>query len=765
MKLYPFLFLFILLYAPGSGQQANNWYFGNHAGLSFNTSPPTPLLNSQMYTHEGCSTVSDSTGSLLFYTDGRNVWNRDHLIMPNGSGLLGHESSTHSAIVIPKPGSNHIYYIFTADAHENVGVNGYRYSMLDMNLDNGRGDITSTKNILLYGPSTEKLTAASHANGIDIWVISKDLNNFTFRSWLVTCNGIDMNPVISTVAPVNGSTFGFWTGGMKISPDGTRLASARNVEGKWDLFKFNNVTGVISDRIMVTQSAQLGSYGIEFSPNSQLVYVNGDYTYQFKIDLYDSAAISNSKYRVDSVFVVHEALQLGPDGKIYSNTYPNSSVINNPDVYGVGCNYAEQAISLGGRSGFAGYPTFFGRLVTNYNVDYNYSFQPDCKTVDFAGTSNVPGPLTWSWDFGDGSFGSGQAVTHVFPPAPNQFLVTLTINNPNVCGGSATRTKMISFDRIAPTANFGFTTACNDLRVAFDDSSFIGVGAQIISYSWDFGDGNNSSLQDPVHDYLNYGTYQVRLIVESDDRCHTKDTIIKTVHVAAKPVVNFNFTNGCFTEAFRFTDLSTIAAGNINAWFWDFGDGNISTIQNPVHSYTSAGIYTVKFVAGSEFNCSSDTLSAVVVAGAMPAVDFILPAICLLDATAHFTNSTTIQDTSTVNYLWNFDDPNATPSNPNTSSALNPIHIYSAAAVYQVKLVAVTYLGCRDSIIKVFTVNGPVPRASFSVNDQLALCSNRDVVIKDSSYVDFGNITGLKIYWGDGDSTIDNDPGQMPNGK
>ncbi len=760
----PLLAFFSFAVPCARAQQANIWYFGDHAGLNFNTSPPTALMNSQMYTHEGCATISDSTGNLLFYTDGRNIWNRIHQVMPNGTGLLGHESSTHSAIVIPKPGSNTIYYVFTADADEHAGADGYNYSELDMTLNGGLGDVTANKNILLYAPSTEKLTAASHANGIDIWVITKDKANHTYRSYLVTCSGVNINPVLSTVAPITGNILGYKTGCIKVSPDGTKIASARNLEGKWDLLKFNNTTGIISDRILITQSNQIGIYGVEFSPNSQMVYLNGTSTYQYKVDIHDSATIFNSKYQVDSIIIVHDALQLGPDGKIYSNTYPNSSVINDPNVYGIGCNYVTQAISLNGRAGHAGYPTFFNRLVTNYNVDYTYNFLPDCKTIDFAGVSNVPGPLTWTWDFGDGNTGSGQNITHVFPSAPNQFTVTLTINNPNVCGGTFIRSKLIVFNRVAPTANFGFTTSCNNLSVAFLDSSTIGAGAQIISYSWKFGDGNTSAAQNPNHSYASYGSYNVRLIVESDDQCNSKDTLIKTLHVAAKPVANFSYANGCFTTPFQFYDFSTIAAGNITNWHWDFGDGNVSVLQNPLHTYAVAGAYNVKLVVISEFNCVSDTLTALVVAGAKPVTNFLVPSICLLDATASFTNTTTISDTSTVSYLWNFDDPNATPGNPNTSTLVNPTHVYSAAAVYNVKLIASTYLGCIDSITKPFTVNGAVPRANFIVTNPTTLCSNLDVEIKDSSYVDFGNITKLEIFWGDGNTTIDNNPGQVPNG-
>src|SRR5690606_7299225 len=93
--------------------EANIWYFGENAGLDFNSGSPIALLDGQLNTLEGCSTISDSDGNLLFYSDGIKVWNKNHQIMLNGTGLHGHVSSTHSALIIPKPNNSNIYYIFT----------------------------------------------------------------------------------------------------------------------------------------------------------------------------------------------------------------------------------------------------------------------------------------------------------------------------------------------------------------------------------------------------------------------------------------------------------------------------------------------------------------------------------------------------------------------------------------------------------------------------------------------------------------------------
>ena len=122
-------FIPLLIFAQG---QNNNWYFGLNAGITFNTNPPSALTNGQLNTFEGCAAISDNAGNLLFYTDGTTVYNKLHAIMTNGSALFGHLSSTQSAIIVPLPGSNTIYYIFTLDAF--AGTHGVCYSIVDMTL-------------------------------------------------------------------------------------------------------------------------------------------------------------------------------------------------------------------------------------------------------------------------------------------------------------------------------------------------------------------------------------------------------------------------------------------------------------------------------------------------------------------------------------------------------------------------------------------------------------------------------------------------------
>lgn len=170
------LILFSLL--SYSQKQGNIWYFGNHAGLNFNYSPPVVLTDGATYNapvelnSEGTAVICDSSGSLLFYTNGEKVWDKNHQVMPNGDGLLSNLSSTQAALILPQPGNNQYYYVFTTDDFDvNSLKYGFRYSVVDMCLNNETGDVTMEKNILLLDTVAEKLTAVKHENGIDYWVI------------------------------------------------------------------------------------------------------------------------------------------------------------------------------------------------------------------------------------------------------------------------------------------------------------------------------------------------------------------------------------------------------------------------------------------------------------------------------------------------------------------------------------------------------------------------------------------------------------------
>ncbi len=210
-------------------QFANNvWYFGKNAGLNFSGGAPVALIDGALISSDNTASVADNkTGILCFYSNGEKVWNRLHQVMPNGNGLLGHETGGNSAYGVKVPGSDTLYYLFTSDAF--AWANGIRYSIIDMSLDSGRGDVTAVKNVPLLSPATEKIVAVLHANNNDIWIIMHPWNSNSFYSYLLTNTGLSTSPVVSTVGSVHtGGTNGYYNacGQIAASPDGDKIVCA-----------------------------------------------------------------------------------------------------------------------------------------------------------------------------------------------------------------------------------------------------------------------------------------------------------------------------------------------------------------------------------------------------------------------------------------------------------------------------------------------------------------------------------------------------------
>lgn len=377
-----------------SQNQASNWFFGENAGINFNvaSNSVSALINGQLNTREGCASISDREGNFLFYTDGSTIWNKNHEIMMNGTGLFGDASSTQSAIILPKPGDPNIYFVFTVDdvsfEDEILGLN---YSVVDLKLDGGLGAVRQ-KNINLLSKCSEKLTAVlKDCESESLWIVTfasedgtQEIYN-TYHAFEVSTFGVNNNSVKSTFPSLN-ITDG--RGYLKLSPDGKLMASA-NVKDGMLLYDFDANSGVVSnERRLIINSSSNFPYGVEFSPNSKLLYVNSSNDFfnpelnspenhfctlsQFDLS---QTFINNSETILDQRQLYRGALQLGPDGKIYralSSTYndglPFLGVIDNPNAVGVAANYIHNGISLGNTKSAQGLPPFISSFF-NSEID------------------------------------------------------------------------------------------------------------------------------------------------------------------------------------------------------------------------------------------------------------------------------------------------------------------------------------------------------------------------------------------------------------
>lgn len=461
------IYYIVLLLISISGfaqKEASNWYFGYNAGIHFNDDGSVnALAGGQMTTSEGCSSMSDADGNLLFYTDGRTVWDRNHLIMPNGNyfggtGLLGDPSSTQSAIIVPKKNDPNIYYIFTVDEPHNVNAsvypnrysgsyiegnpgntqeqttpsaddglnNGLNYSIVDLSVTGPMGNIgdvtTSNVHLYTYDPAvidqakykcSEKVTAVKNSNGTGFWVITQFIDKF--YAFEVTAAGVNATPVVSQlnpVVPVSGYRRNA-IGCLKASPNGNYIAIAHQQigtqtgvsagDGNVYLYDFDKATGVLSNPLAIVQN--VSAYGVEFSPEEKKLYVS----YQEvssnngSVMQYDllSADIPASGVEVASG-KSSTTLQLGPNGKIYKaiNGGTSLDVINNPEEDGQACAYASGAVRLPGSSySVFGLPPFITSLFSATIIA-----EKACLGQPTTFRLRVNGQYdSVSWNFGDSS--------------------------------------------------------------------------------------------------------------------------------------------------------------------------------------------------------------------------------------------------------------------------------------------------------------------------------------------------------------------------
>ncbi|MCC6413978.1 MAG: PKD domain-containing protein, partial [Saprospiraceae bacterium] len=339
---------------------ANIWYFGKETGLDFSQDPPLVLTDGQNWGTEGSAVASDAFGQLLFYTDGQRVFARDHNTMPNGSNLSGAESTT-QALIVPHPGNKAQFYVFTAECVECLGTSGLSYSLVDMSLDVGMGDVVSgQKNIALtpFSDRNEQMTGVRHCNGEDYWVVNHSGMSNKYYAWLIDANGLNTTPVVSTLGVQQDYSNGYGdnTGQMKFSPDGTRIARALTSTNGIELCDFDPQTGAISNARQLETPDSTRVYGIEFSPDGRLLYVTGkivnERLLQYNLSTGERTVIFEFPPNLHP-----GSLQLAPDGKIYMSIILNMlynpvlSVIHQPNVAGLGCQLVNQGVSLAGTPG------------------------------------------------------------------------------------------------------------------------------------------------------------------------------------------------------------------------------------------------------------------------------------------------------------------------------------------------------------------------------------------------------------------------------
>lgn len=591
--LFSLVFLFSCTFVAHAQnvKQFHNWVFGEQAGFTFNTNPPSQLIFSSVPVppldiDEGGSSISDTNGVLAFYTDGSKVWNRNHVLMQNGHGLIGNnptdpfKTSSQGSIIVPL--KNGIYYIFTTDAIGGANE-GFRYHVVDMNLAGGLGAVLpNQKNILLLADATEKVTAIRHRNGRDYWVVTHEQGSDKYFAYLLPDTGWTAPPafpnpitsvpnqfqaggiyapVVTSIGPVYNSPQQA-RGCMKISPNGRKIATTDSELKNTVLCDFNNATGVLSNAVTLTtvNGTVFGDYGVEFSADNTKLYVS-QWTAPREISQFNlcagltQQAIQNSRVVIGtSPGTEGGQLQLAPDGKIYHARGQSGNnrigVIENPNALGLACGYNPNG------------PIITSTSSTSKSIplcinSFFYELPPSDFTVEapcedslirfFAQELTCAAFSSYSWNFGDPASGinntsTEQNPTHKFT-APGDYFVKLITQDGNAIDSTTKLVRVISTPR-------GFTIQepiKGDTALCLNDARSYNVPKLFgLKYQWQIfnGDGleagfnfiSGQSTDSMAAIFNNVDDYRVQVNIFSDNPQCPFDTFSKVVVVRLQTI-------------------------------------------------------------------------------------------------------------------------------------------------------------------------------------------------------------------------------------
>jgi gliding motility-associated-like protein len=409
------------------GKEANIWYFGVHAGIDFNQgNDPVSILGGQTevgFENEGTASICNYNGQLLFYSDGRTIWNKNHQVMQNGNDVGFYTNQ--GAVIVPFPKHDGFYFFFNFQTTPSSFDYSFQYSMVDMNLDGGLGGVVSNqKCILLAEHTSAQLTAVNSVNNEGYWILGHKRNNDQYFAYKVTESGLGLTPIFSSVGGVINSV----VGNMKVSPDGKKIACSNGSGGNTfvDVLDFDNSTGIVSGINQVPQ--EYGCIGVEFSPDNTKFYVtNGDLGF-FQYDLTAGSPnnIINTRVQIAPP-ILDGGLQLGPDGKIYMANGGNYlSIINQPNIKGTGCDFQQNSLYLSGNYAGHGLPTF----IQSYLNDPVFNFQNQClgdSTLFSIENTNGIDSVLWAFNIFPNTYTSTDFSPKFRFPKAGNFPVSLTV--------------------------------------------------------------------------------------------------------------------------------------------------------------------------------------------------------------------------------------------------------------------------------------------------------------------------------------------------
>ncbi|TCJ13779.1 PKD domain-containing protein [Flaviaesturariibacter flavus] len=294
-----------------------------------------------------------------------------------------------------------------------------------------------------------------------------------------------------------------------------------------------------------------------------------------------------------------------------------------------------------------------------------------------------------AWDFGDGTLGSGMTAQHLYHRA-GTYSVTLKVTNSAGCSSSFTKTAAVRVSE-SPVAGF---TAADPTRCAAPHRVQFNANGSGLQYRWDFGDGTSATGAQPAHTYTAEGSYSVRLVVTNAAGC--SDTLLRTDLVRIGADASFSAPDSiCAGRPLGLINSSSPAPAQ---QLWDFGNGNTSGLQQPVTSFQTPGIYTIRLI--NHYGDCADTAERRLTV--LPAPVAAFRSADTVSCSAPFSVAFQNNSTGAAGQEWDFGD-----GTRSTEDA--PVHIYSAPGHYTVRLVVRSSGGCTDTLVRYSYIKVQLP--------------------------------------------------------
>ncbi|MEM0939616.1 MAG: PKD domain-containing protein [Bacteroidota bacterium] len=464
----------------------NQWYFGERAGIDFNNGAIAILDGNNQDAEEGCATISDVNGDLLFYTNGVTVWNREHDVMVNGDDIGGDLLSAQNSLIMPFGGDQTMFYIFTTEQVYGDDEYALKYAIVDMKEDSSFGKVI-IKNVKIMENSTERITGSGFT-GNDL-IVAHEFGNNTFRTFTTSDEGLS-----GAVFSPSGAVHEFMdelnaTSYMKISPTFNQIAVLITGTNQVEILDFDQ--GEVSNPRLI-DTGENGLYGLEFSPSGNRLYVTtSSKLIQYDLDSLNSADpvtdIEATKFEGYAQGAGYGALQIGPDGVIYM-AVDNSGTIGNitsPEGDDAANGFDPAGFNLEGRTSRLGLPNF-AQVENTPTQEPSITVVPGCvgQTSTFSAVGRDPNNSieNYFWVFGDGASAPVQDTTHVYDQ-PGTYTVQMILSNR--CDTDTILTEDITINTIPESPIVPTDTALCDQSILLEAWP---VDDPDLSYLWSTGD-------------------------------------------------------------------------------------------------------------------------------------------------------------------------------------------------------------------------------------------------------------------------------------